>query len=483
MRLAELLTSTGHTARLTGLDGVFLAGESRHSQMHTLKLVIIESPEGLPPVTAKTIREEMQRRLHALPCYTQKLRRIPFGLHHPILVGANDFNIENHVRVAQVPPPGGRRERDAIVSKICGGFLDRGRPLWELWVLEGLEGGRVGCLVKLHHALADGRVSANQLRAFADAPPAELVLDEVEPTQLDLVRDALADRIRDLRRLPALLRKTRRTIQATRAVRSSTTARIPKFSATPRTHFTQRMSDERSWGTRSIPLSEMSRVAKGHHVSINDVLVTMVATALRNYLAARGELPKRSLHAALPVDIRGPDDADALQGNKWSTVTATLATDLADIVDRLDAIHASLGAAKRIREVRGDLFGEWAQFLNLALFEWTAQTFLKSHLSSKMPLPIGISNVRGPESPVTFGEMKVSEFYSVGPLFQGTGLNVTAWSYAGQFNITLLSAQNLIPDPSEFLDHVVDALHELTERARDKYSSPASHHVGRDMIS
>ncbi len=451
--------------------------------MHTLKLVIIESPEGFPPVTVKTIREAMQQRLHALPCYTQKLRRIPFGLHHPLLVGANDFDIQNHLRVAQVPPPGGRRERDAIVSEICGGFLDRSRPLWELWVLEGLEGGRVGCLVKLHHALADGRVSANQLRAFADAAHAELVLNDTEPTQLEIIRDALADRARDLRKFPALLRNTRRTIRATREVRSGTTARIPRFSATPRTRFTQRMSDERSWGTRSVPLSQMSGLAKAYQVSINDVLVTMVATALRNYLAARGELPRRSLHAALPVDIRGPADADALQGNKWSTVTATLATDVADIVDRLGVIHQSLTAAKHVREARGDLFGEWAQFLNLALFEWAAQTFLKSQISSKMPLPIGISNVRGPGSQVTFGELRVSEFYSVGPLFQGTGLNVTAWSYAGQFNITLLSARNLIPDAFEFLDHIVDALHELAERAYDKSSSQTDHDIGRDMIS
>lgn len=483
MRLAELRTSPGHVARLTGLDGVFLAGESRHSQMHTLKFVIIESPEGSPPVTVDIIREAMQQRLHALPCYTQKLRRIPYGLHHPLLVGDNDFDIANHVWVRKVPAPGGRRERDAVISEICGGFLDRSRPLWELWVLEGLEGGRVGCLVKLHHALADGRVSANQLRAFADAAPTDLVLDDFEPTQFELIRDALADRARDLRKLPALLRNTRRTIRAIRAVRSNTTARVPKFSATPRTHFTQRMSDERSWGTTSIPLPRMSRVAKSYQVSINDVLVTMVATAVRNYLAARGELPNRSLHAALPVDIRGPADADALQGNKWSTVTATLATDVADIVERLGVIHESLTAAKRIREIRGDLFGEWAQLLNLALFEWAAQTFLKSPLSSKMPLPIGISNVRGPQSPVTFGELRVTEFYSVGPLFQGTGLNVTAWSYGGQFNITLLSARNLIPEASEFLDHIVDAFHELTARAHDSTPWPSTDPVGEDVIS
>src|ERR1700761_3478975 len=107
MRLAQLRTSPAHVARLTGLDGIFLAAESRHSQMHTLKLVIIESPEGSPPVTVDIIREAMKQRLHALPCYTQKLRWMPYGLHHPVLVDDTDFDIGNHIRVAHVPPPGG----------------------------------------------------------------------------------------------------------------------------------------------------------------------------------------------------------------------------------------------------------------------------------------------------------------------------------------------------------------------------------------
>jgi diacylglycerol O-acyltransferase len=393
----------------------------------------------------------LRRRLHAVPCYTQKLMWVPFGLHHPLLVNATDFNIDDHVHVVTVPEPGGRRERDTVIADICGGGLDRRRPLWELWVLEGLEGGRVGCLLKLHHTLDDGRVAGNQLLAFANSGDADLVIDDNAPTLPRLIGDALMDRVRDAAKLPALIRDTVRTMRATRAIRAQAATKIPRLLSSPRTLFDQRVSPIRTWGTASVALTQMTKVAKHYQVSINDVLLTMLATALRDYLITHGGLPDRPLAGALPADTSSPADAGELQGNRWSTLMTTLATDEPDIVKRLHTIRASMNVAKQIRVARADLFERWAQYIHVPLLEKATSVPAESWLADKGLFPaLGASNVRGPESAAVMGNLRVAEFYSVGPIGH-CGLNVTAWSYAGQFNISLLTGRNLLSDASVFL--------------------------------
>jgi diacylglycerol O-acyltransferase len=451
--------------RLTGLDTAFLALENDYSQMHTLKFGVFEAVKGPADLTAEAIWTVLGRRLHAVPCYTQKLMPVPFGLHHPLLVNATDFNVEDHVRVVKVPAPGGRRERDAVISDICGGTLDRRHPLWELWILEGLEGGRVGCLMKLHHTLADGRVAGNQLLAFANAANADLALVDNAPSGRRLVFDALVDRVRDAAKLPALIRDTARALRATREIRSQTMVKVPGVASSPHTLFDRKVSQERTWGTLSVPLSQMGRVAKHYRVSINDVLLTMVGSAAREYLLMRGDLPTKSLAGGLPVDSSSPADAGALQGNKWAMLMTTLGTDQPDVVVQLRTVSDSMMVAKRIRAACGDLLERWAQFTNLPAVQNAVTRFADSWLADKGLLPsLGISNVRGPESAAVVGDLRVAEFYSVGPI-NHCGLNVTAWSYAGQFNVSMLSGQNVVPDASVFLDFMRDALQELSERA------------------
>jgi diacylglycerol O-acyltransferase len=455
----------GSTSRLTGLDAAFLALENRYSQMHTLKFGIFESCTPGEPLDADAIWGLLKRRLHAVPCYAQKLMCVPFGLHHPLLVNATDLDIADNVHIVAVPEPGGRRERDAVIANICGGTLDRRRPLWELWILEGLQGGRVGCLMKLHHTLADGRIAGNQLHAFASAPDADLAVDDNAPTKTVLIRDALIDRARDAAKLPRLIRDAARTMRATRAIRKQAPVQVPGLTSCPSTMFDQQVSQERTWGTASVPLSALASVAKHHKVSINDVLLTMVGSAARQYLIDHDTLPKRSLTAELPVDTSSEEDAGALQGNRWAMLTTTLATDQPDIVQRLHAIRASMSVAKEIRKARGDLMQRWAQYINFPLLQKLVTGVVESRLASMGLFPaIGASNVKGPDPAPVVGELRLCDFYSVGPL-NHNGLNVTAWSYAGRFNISLLTGRNLIPDASMFLGPMLDALHELSDRA------------------
>lgn len=466
-----MVDTTRSAYRLSGLDAAFLALDNRFSQMHTLKFAVLEPVDAAVPLTADVIFEMFPKHLHAVPCYTQKLRMVPFGLHHPVLVNATDFRFEDHVHVRTVPAPGGRRERDAVIADVCGGTLSRNRPLWELWILEGLEGGKLGCLIKLHHALADGRVSINQLLTFADAAPAALDIHENTPAPITLIRDGLRDRMLDLAKIPALIRDTRRMRRETKAIIEEATSTPPSLLSCPPTLFSERVSPVRTWGTASLPLAQVSTVAKSYGVSVNDVLLTMLGTAAREYLIRHDALPSRSLPGMLPVDTSTPDIADALQGNHWATLMTTLATDESDIVARLHAIRAAMAVGKQLRKARGGLFERYAQYLNVALLRPIATAYLESRLAKQGKLPpLGASNVRGPDSPAVIEGVRISEFYSVGPL-PTSAVNVTAWSYAGQFNMSLLTGRNVIPDAYEFLDLMREALEELHDRAEPTEAS------------
>jgi diacylglycerol O-acyltransferase / wax synthase len=471
---AALTHRRNHTTsakRLSGLDTTFLAIETPHSQMHTLKLSILESAEG-DTLDVETVKAALRQQLHAVPSYTQKLRFVPFGLHHPLLVGATDFDVDQHVHVVKVPAPGGRAERDRVIADICGSPLDRSRPLWELWILDGLEHNRIGCLLKLHHCLADGRVAANQLLALTGAAPGEPRISDSAAGTGQLIRDGLRDRVRDLAALPSVIKATARARRAIRAIHDQADVPVPGMFGGPATRFSRQVSTQRTWGTASVPVSALSKVAKAYGVSINDVLLTMVGTAVRSLLSAHGELPDDSLSAGLPVDTSGPEDVGELQGNKWSMVMTTLATDLADPVERLYAIHDCMTVSKRIREAKSDLLEVWAQYVNLPLVHSLMRVSSVSGLLGKARLTsFGVSNVRGPAEAMTVGPLRVVEFYSVGPLMEGSGVNVTAWSFAGQFNISLLSARNILEDGPEFLNLMLAALEELTARLPTQVSS------------
>jgi diacylglycerol O-acyltransferase / wax synthase len=458
------MTAAPSAKRLSGLDTTFLAIETPHSQMHTLKLSILESADG-DTLDVETVKTALRQQLHAVPSYTQKLRFVPFGLHHPLLVGATDFDVDQHVHVAKVPAPGGRVERDRVIADICGTPLDRRRPLWELWILDGLEHNRIGCLLKLHHCLADGRVATNQLLALTGADPDKPRIADSAVSTGQLIRGALRDRVRDVAALPSAVKATVRARRAVRAIRDQADVLVPGMFGGPATRFSRRVSTQRTWATTAVPVSALSKVAKAYGVSINDVLLTMVGTAVRSLLSAHGELPDDSLSAGLPVDTSGPEDAGELQGNKWSMVMTTLATDRADPVERLYAIHDCMAVSKRVRDEKSDLLEVWAQYINLPLVHALMRASSSTGLLGKARLTsFGVSNVRGPAEAMTVGPLRVVEFYSVGPLMEGSGVNITAWSFAGQFNISLLSARNILDEGSDFLDLMVAALGELTAR-------------------
>lgn len=459
--------------RLSGLDASFLYVETPTLHMHTLKIGVID-PSTVPGgYTFERVREELATRLHLLPPFRRRLVEVPLGLHHPVWIEDPDFDLGWHVRRIGCPPPGGSREFDQVVSDIASVQLDRSRPLWEIWVVEGLEGGRVGFVAKIHHALADGVAAAALLanvmtlspEDIEPPPPTTPWVPEEVPSQTRLVADALRSIGRLLVALPALLGRTARGVGAVVRRRRTAAVSPPLPFSTPRTSFNTHLTRRRIFATTTLSLSDVRAVKDALGVTVNDVVLALSASSLRAYLDRRGQLPDRPLVAGVPV---ATGSLDRLSGNKVSNMFTALRTDLADPIERLHAIHEVTTAAKEVNNLLGaDMLADWNEWTPPRLYAWFWRQYSKRGLASRHRPPINlvVSNVPGPRDPLYVAGGKLVALYSVGPILEGIGLNITVWSYLDQLNVSAIACPERVPDLHEVVEGFHDALAELQKAA------------------
>jgi diacylglycerol O-acyltransferase len=457
--------------RLTGLDAGFLYMEAPSLHMHTLKVAVLEPAPGIDDLPIEWVRAQISARLHLLPPFRRRIVEVPFGFHHPVWIDDPDFDIEYHVRRAQVAPPGGQAEMDAVISEIASRPLDRSRPLWELYVLEGLADGRIGVLVKIHHAAADG-VAASQLLANvmgtdADAlePDPPPFVAEPLPSSLRLVSDAFYDHLVQLALLPALLVRTALRLASVVRHRRSASVQPPRpILDTPRTSFNAGLTPHRIFSSGSLPLADVKHVKTAAGVTLNDVVLAVVAGSLRTYLARRGELPDRSLVAGVPVSTDKPDAVARLGGNKVSNLFTSLATDEPDPLARLKAISAVTSEAKVVQNLLGaDMMQNWVQYTPPRPYSWFMNLYSRLNLADRHAPPINlvVSNVPGPRQPLFAGGARLVELYSVGPVLEGIGLNITVWSYLDRLYVGVLACRESTPDAARITEGLQPALDEL----------------------
>lgn len=473
--------------RLSGLDAGFLYMETPAHPMHTLKLIVLDPAVPGGAGLHETLHAGLTARLHLLPPFRRRVLEVPFGLHHPLWIEDPSFELAAHLRRATVPSPGTRAHVDAVVAEIASAPLDRTRPLWEMWTLEGLEGGRAAVLVKIHHAVADGlaiaRLLANVMTTEPDgdvprADGAAWTPDRV-PSPWELLAGATVDHLRQAARLPGLLQTTTERIGALYANRRASSIATPRpVLDTPRTSFNGALTGLRSFATTSLSLDDANAVKHAFGVTLNDVVLGLVSGALRRYLEARGELPSRSLVASVPVSSERRDDPPRLDGNRVSSLFATLATHVADPVERLRTIHAVSAEAKHVQSALGtDLMGQWAAYTPPPLLPWVLRQWAALRMADRFPAAINVivSNVPGPSSPLFVPGHRLHAIYSVGPVLEGIGLNITTWSYQGELHVGALACRDMVPDPSLITDGMGVALDELTLRARDGRDRSATH--------
>lgn len=468
---------------MTGADAGFLYMETPTMHQHTLKIAILDP---LPGLTFERFKRGLMARIPDLPPLRRRVVPVPFALNHPVWVADRPLDPDHHLHHHRVPAPGGMRELEALIGEIASTGLDRDHPLWELHLCEGLADGRVAVVGKMHHALADGAAANALLANVADTQGLPVMPvpglpgpgaqapgdpDALEPTpgRRALVVSALADAIRQMGDVPGLAWRTALGLVALGRQRRRATATTPRpVLDAPRVSFNGPLSSRRVYATCSVPLAQVKEVRRVHGVSVNDVVLAVVAGALRRYLDERGERPSGPLVAGVPVATDPRDAPPRLGGNRVSNLFTTLATDVDDPAERLRVISRVTAEAKKVQQALGpDMLTDWVQFTPPAPFAAAIRLYSRTRAAARHPAPFNVivSNVAGPREQATISGAALNDLYSVGPVLEGIGLNVTAWSYIDRLNFSVLSCPELVPDLPGLVAHLRPALDELTSTA------------------
>ncbi len=445
--------------RLSGQDAYFLYQETPSALMHTLKILVCHPPA--PNNLAQDFHTLVERSMGVLPLFQYRVIPVPFGLHHPVIINDGGFDFDMHVQRIAVPAPGGQEQLDQVIGEIAAGALDRSRPLWEIWLVEGLEGGRIAFINKMHHLLADGVASSNYLARVLYRDPAEVATLEIphftreeEPSATRLVVDALRDLMRDFAYFPALLRdsaRRRRLIEA-RNRSASVVPAAPYSKEIPKLRFNRALSNLRNYASAQFALDDFKRIRERFGGTVNDVALGMIAGAMRRYLLAHDDLPTQPLVCAIPVSADQEAAATRTSGNNLAYFHVRLRTDIADVRERYEATRAETAAAKEVLELLGrDAAREWMQYIPPLIFSRRRRHEYQVQAADHPDFPLSgnliLSNVPGPRETRFTARGDICEaLYSAGPLTEGTGLNMTFWSYAGQMNLGALACKKALPD-------------------------------------
>jgi WS/DGAT/MGAT family acyltransferase len=479
--------------QLTSLDAQFLALETARQSGHVAGVAILDpssAPEGT--LTLADIRRLMSERLPLLPPLRWRLAEVPLGLDYPYWIDDPDFDLDFHVRELALPAPGTDAQLAEQVARIVSRPLDRARPLWELYLIHGLQSGSMGMLTKIHHALIDGMSGAEIMGLLLDLspdgrelPPAKAPRPDREPGELEMLARGLAGLprypLRLLRSLPSAVPNLDETPFAA-LPGAATVGRLAGRAGqllrgdgpgpqrarltAPRTSFNGRISPHRRFAFGQLPLDAVKAIKNEHGCTVNDVIVSICAGAVRRWLLEHGELPEDPLIAQIPVSVRSSEQAGTY-GNRIMLMSAPLFTNEADPVRRLQRTHEALdGMKERHRALPATLLQDANHFIPPAVFARAAR--LTFRLSTSRPgrptWNLVISNVPGPQVPLYLAGARLEANYPFSVITDGMGLNITVMSYCGHLDFGIVSDRDQIPDVWSLMGWLGDAMSELAPR-------------------
>ena len=441
--------------RLSGWDAVLLYSEAPNVHMHTIKAAVIELDSTRVDFDIAAFRQVIGGRLNKLEPFGYQLIEVPWGFHHPMWREHCEVDLEYHIRPWRLPAPGGRRELDAAIGQIASTALDRSRPLWEMYFVEGLANNRIAVVAKIHHALADGVASANLMARGMDltsGPEGGPYVSDPAPSTGQLMSSAFADHLRHVGRLPHTVRYT---AQGLGRVRRSTRKLSPELTRPfepPPSFMNHKITAERRFATATLALADVKETGKKLGATINDMVLAMSTGALRK-LSLRYDGKADPLLASVPMSF--DFSPERISGNYFTGVLIGLPIDLDDPRERVAACHQNAVAAKESNQLMGpELVSRWAAYMppgpTQAFFRWASGRDGHNKI-----LNLNISNVPGPRQHGRVGGALVTEIYSVGPLTAGSGLNITVWSYVDQLNISVLADGATLKDPHEVTDAMI----------------------------
>ncbi len=475
--------------QLTSLDAQFLALETARQSGHVAGLAILDpstAPGGRLDVI--DLQALIAERLPLLPPLRWRLAEVPLGLDYPYWVDDADFDLEFHVRELGLPPPGTDSQLADLVARITARPLDRTRPLWELHLIHGLEGGHLAMLTKIHHAVVDGVSGAEVMGLLLDLapegrelPPAPAERLDPPPTELELLARGLAGMPRyplrvlqsipsavpNIDEVPALFgaipgaatvgRVANRAVHAVRGEAAPLEA--PRLEA-PKTSFNGKISAHRRFAFGQLSLDEVKAVKNAHGCTVNDVVVSLCAGAVRRWLLVHDELPETPLVAQIPVSVRTTDQIGTF-GNRIMLMSVPLFTDEADPVQRLARTHDALADMKeRHKALPAELLQDANNFIPPAVFSRAARlTFsLATSRPGRPTWNLVISNVPGPQFPLYCAGARLEAQYPVSVITDGMGLNITVMSYCGHLDFGLVADRDQMPDVADLMGWLGDEL-------------------------
>src|SRR6516225_7783946 len=327
--------------QLSGMDASFLHLETPETPMHVGSLMLLELPENYQGDYYEDVKAMLSKRLHLSSVLTRKLAQMPFELAEPVWIEDDDIDLDYHVRSVTLRRPGTMAQLEQLIARLHASLLDRSRPLWEMYVIEGLENGQVAFYTKTHHSGVDGKAGVELAKVLYDTSPK---MREVPPPRrkrtsgnyqlgvTELLQAAATNAAQEYRKLAELLPTAARAFSTAASVvasqRTPVGGRSLNLGLAPKTIFNESITNQRSYSTLSIPLADIKALGKRLGGTVNTVVMAMCSVALQRFLKDRSLLPKETLIALVPVSLRV--EGDSAMNNQVSMVRVDLATDIDD---------------------------------------------------------------------------------------------------------------------------------------------------------
>jgi diacylglycerol O-acyltransferase len=482
--------------RVSNLDAAMMYAETPEMPMHTMGILILETENEPGTDTGEAspferTRQLFAERVHLIPPFRRRMVQGPLQIGDPHWIEDPAFDLDRHLVHVLLPSPGGMSELCEFVGAFAGECLERDRPLWRAAFVEGLEGGKLALVMKIHHAAMDGGRSAAIAGELMDMspegrvipPPDEPWVPDREPTIPWLAADTLR----------TLAGKPRRAIEA--ATRMATAVRekgrsqpaesrdtdafekTPLFEAPP-TPFNGALTPNRSVAFADVSLEDVKAIKRAFGTTVNDVVLAACCASLRSWLHAHGGLPERPLAASVPVSVRRDGDQD---GNRVSIIRVHLPIQTDDPVERLMAIHEETTRQKKRHQKGGggDVLKDFAELLNNITVPWMATHlvgfFSSRHLADRLP-PLWnliISNIAGPPVPLYTTGTRLTHLFPLGPVQQGSGLNITVMSVVDRLCFGALACTEMVPDVQDVATGFAREIEALKERIESPGRTPS----------
>jgi len=462
--------------RMAGMDAAFLYMETPSMHMHVVGVLVLDPGDAPGGFTLEKLTRVLAERIHLIPPLRRRLLPSPAGIDHPLWIEDPDFDLSAHVRSAPAPGPMSWTDLEHFAGDVAARQLDRSRPLWEMWLadLEGDAG--VALVTKLHHSMMDGGAGADLMASIFDltpdgdgvAPPDAAWVPDAVPSPRRQVTGSMTSLVARQRHVPAALAHTASSVAGTaRTWLSERRAGTSLPLTAPSTIFNGSLTPRRSVSMTKVDLDTVLAIRRAFGTTVNDVVLAASATALRNYLLARGGLPRRDLVAAVPVSARRPDDDRDLV-NKVSNMMVPLPLRPDDAGERLVAVHANSASSKAMQSAFGpDSLQELTGFTLPPVMTAMARLYSGLGLARFHPpvLNLVISNVPGPPIDLYCAGAKVTGIFPMGPVMEGSGVNITVLSEARHLNVGIMACPDLLDDVDELGRGFVEAIDELAELA------------------